>query len=149
MNNATAIGLALLTVVINGLIGHFFAPGGILLTPLVISATTFFVGYCTKNITVIFISILAFIFVALNDISIKLYAGGRHDNEGLMWTHLFLFIGLVPTSVILLIAVFRRKSARLTNKILALVLFAGLVWVHLLLFDDVGLGRSFWYEWNG
>lgn len=149
MSNFTAIGLALLTVVINGLIGHFFAPNGIMLTPIVLTITTSLVCLGTKNMKVIFVSILTFLFVALNDISIKLYSGGSHDNEGLGWIYLLLFVGLVPTFGILLTAILKRKDVKYTSKILATIVFVGLIAVHLQLFSKLGLGRYYWYEWNG
>jgi len=149
MNNITALGLALLTVIVNGLIGHFFAPNGIILTPVVLTITTYLVCFKTKNIKVLLISILTFLFVALNDISIKLYSGGRHDNQGLGWIHLLLFVGLVPTFGILLTAIFKRKDEKLTSKIISIILFVGLIVGHLQLFSSLGLGRYYWYNWNG
>jgi hypothetical protein len=38
MNNKIA--LATLTVILNGFIGHFFAPNGIMVTPIVLTITT-------------------------------------------------------------------------------------------------------------
>ena len=86
--------------------------------------------------------------MALNDISIKLYSGGTHDNEGLAWVHLLLFIGLVPTFGILLTTILKRKEERLTKRIIAIVLFVGLIAGHLQLFSNLGLGRHYWYDWN-
>lgn len=148
MNNTTALGLATLTVILNGFIGHFFAPNGIILTPIVLTITTSLVCFGTKNIKIIFLSILTYLFVALNDISIKLYSGGSHDNEGLGWVHLVLFVGLVPTFGILLAIVLKRKEETVTNKIIAVTLFIGLIVLHLQLFSNLGLGRYYWYEWN-
>lgn len=149
MNNKTAIGLATLTVIVNGFIGHFFAPNGIMLTPIVLTITTSLVCFGTKNIKIIFISALTYLFIALNDISIKLYSGGSHDSEGLGWIHMLLFVGLLPTFGILLTTIFRSKEEPLTNKIIALVLFVGLIAGHLQLFSNLGLGRYYWYDWNG
>jgi len=149
MNNTTALGLATLIVVLNGLIGHFFAPNGIMLTPIVLTITTSLVCFGTKNIKIIFISALTYLFVALNDISIKLYSGGSHDNEGLGWVHLLLFVGLVPTFGILLATVLKHKEETVTNKIIAVVLFIGLIAGHLQIFSNLGLGRYYWYDWNG
>lgn len=148
MNNTTALGLATLTIILNGLIGHFFAPNGIMLTPVVLTITTSLVCFGTKNIKIIFLSVLTYLFVALNDISIKLYSGGSHDNEGLGWVHLLLFVGLVPTFGILLATVLKRKEETVTNKIIAVALFFGLIVLHLQLFSNLGLGRYYWYEWN-
>jgi hypothetical protein len=149
MDNKTAIGLATLTVIVNGFIGHFFAPNGIMLTPIVLTITTSLVCFGTKNIKIIFISALTYLFIALNDISIKLYSGGSHDSEGLGWIHMLLFIGLLPTFGILLATIFRNKEETLTNKTIAVVLFVGLIAGHLQLFSNLGLGRYYWYNWNG
>ena len=50
MGNKTALVLATLTVVLNGFIGHFFAPNGIMLTPIVLTITSLLVCLGTKNI---------------------------------------------------------------------------------------------------
>lgn len=149
MSNYLALGLATFTVILNGLIGHFFAPNGILLTPIILTITTSIICFRTKNIKVIFISILTFSFVALNDISLKLYSGGTHDNEGLGWIHLLLFVGLIPTFGILLSTVLKKKDEKSINKIFAIILFVSLISIHLQLFSNLGLGRHYWYVWNG
>lgn len=143
MNNYIAIGIATLTVILNGLIGHFFAPNGIMFTPFVLTITTSLICFGTKNIRVIFISILTFLFVALNDISIKLYSGGTNDNEGLGWVHLLLFVGLVPTFGILLSSILKRDEEKSINKIVAIILFVGLIAIYLELFSSLGLGRHY------
>lgn len=148
MNNKTALGLATLTVILNGFIGHFFAPNGIMLTPIVLTITSLLVCFGTKNIKIFFLSVLTYLFVALNDISIKLYSGGSHDNEGLGWIHLLLFVGLVPTFGILLATVLKRKDETVKNKIITVAIFIGLIVLHLQLFSKLGLGRYYWYEWN-
>ncbi len=148
MNNTTALELATLTIILNGLIGHFFAPNGIMLTPVVLTITTSLVCFGTKNIEVILMGALTYLFVALNDISIKLYSGGSHDQEGLGWVHALLFIGLIPTFGILLTKIIRQKDEKLTNKLIAVGLFIGLITLHLQLFGNLGLGRYYWYEWN-
>lgn len=149
MNSKIALGLAIITVIINGLIGHFFAPNGIMLTPIVLTITTLLVCFGTKNLKIIVLSALTYLFVGLNDISIKLYSGGTHDNEGLGWVHLLLFIGLVPTFGILLTAILKHKEETWTIKIIAIFLFVGLIAGHLQLFSNLGLGRHYWYNWNG
>ncbi|TAE80504.1 MAG: hypothetical protein EAY81_10375 [Bacteroidetes bacterium] len=149
MNNKTALGLATLTVILNGFIGHFFAPNSIMLTPIVLTFTTSLVCFGTKDIKIISISALTYLFVGFNDILIKLYSGGRHDKEGLGWILLLLFIGLIPAFGILLTTIIRNKQEILTNKVIAVVIFVGLIAGHLLLFSNLGLGRYYWYEWNG
>lgn len=135
-NNKIVLGIALTIVITNGLIGHFFAPLGILLTPLILILTTLLVCMGTENIKSTFISVLTYFFVALNDILIKIYSGGIHDNEGLAWIHFYFFIGLVPTFGILLATVFiRNKEETFLTKITAVFLFIALIAIHLQLFQ--------------
>jgi hypothetical protein len=143
MNNTTALGLATLTIILNGLIGHFFAPNGIMLTPIVLTIMTSLVCFGIKNIKIILLSTLVYLFVALNDISIKLYSAGSHDNAGLGWVYLLLLVGLVPTFGILLTTVIKRKEETVINRIIAVVLFIGLIAGHLKVFSNLGLGRYY------
>lgn len=140
LKNCIALGLALLTVGVNGLIGHFLAPGGILLTPLVLALTTALVVFGTEKINAIGLSALTYLFVALNDIAIKLWSGGSHDSPGLGWIHLMLFIGLVPACIFLFRAIVRRRNDSTVTKIIAIGLFAGLIVLHLYMFGKLGLG---------
>lgn len=148
MKNFATLGLATLIVILNAIFGHYFAPGGIMMTPIILIITTSLVCFQIKNIGAIFISVLAFLFIALNDIGIKLYAGGTHDNEGLAWVHLLLFAGLIPSFGILLAAIFRHPSEKLYIKIISILLFVGLVAIHLQLFSTLGLGRDYNINWN-
>jgi hypothetical protein len=143
MNNKKAIGLATLTVISNGLIGHYLAPSGILLTPIVMTITTSLVCYKTNNIKIVFISALTYLFVAFNDISIKLYSGGSHDSEGLGWIQIMFFIGLLPTFGMLLSTIFRHKEETVGAKIIAVIIFIILIAGHLKLFNSLGLGRYY------
>ncbi|MBS1612309.1 MAG: hypothetical protein JST49_05760 [Bacteroidetes bacterium] len=147
-DNALLLILALLVVIANGFIGHFFAPNGIMLTPIVLILTTGIVCL-TDNMHPILISIFSYFYVALNDILLKLYAGGSHDEEGLAWMAMFLLFGLVPSFIILVATVFRTKQAILAVRLLAVVLFIALVAIHLSVFERLGLGQQiYWYEWN-
>jgi len=148
MTDKKAIILALAVVIINGLIGHFFAPSGIMLTPVVLIITSSLVAFGTKKISPIWKSILTFAFVALNDIIIKLYSGGRHDSEGLGWIQMTMFLGLLPSFVILLTTVFKDKQEKTNYKVIAVCLFPTLFAIYLYLFNDLGLGRYYWYDWN-
>jgi len=143
MNNKKAIGLATLTVISNGLIGHYLAPSGILLTPIVMTITTSLVCYKTNNMKIVFISTLTYLFVAFNDILIKLYSGGSHDSEGLGWIQMMFFIGLLPTFGILLSTIFRNKEETISPKIIAVTIFIILIAGHLKLFNSLGLGRYY------
>ncbi len=137
MSNITALGLAMLTVILNLFIGHFFAPNGILLTPIVLTITTSLVCYGTKNLKHIFISFLTYLFVALNDFSIILFSGGNHDSEGLALINMFLLIGLAPTFSILWISILTKKVEKIKQQITALIAFTILIIIHFILFKNL------------
>jgi hypothetical protein len=137
MNSKTAIGLGTLTVTLNGLLGHYFAPSGIFLTPIVLTVTTSLVCFGTNNVRAIHRSALTYLFVASNDISIRLYSGGSHDLEGLGWILGLLLIGLLPTVGILSSADSKMNQETLTSKSAAIALFVVLMAGHLLMFSKL------------
>ncbi len=139
MNNKTALGLATLTVIINGLLGHHFPPSGIFLTPIVMTITTWLVCFRTTSSRAIHRSVLTYLFVASNDISIKLYSGGTHDTEGLGWILALLLVGLFPTVGVLSVAVFKMNQETLKSRSAAIALFFVLIAGHLLMFLKLGL----------
>lgn len=135
--------IALLIVIANGINGHFQPPQGITFTPVVLIVTTSCVCFGTKNLHVIIISILAYGFIALNDVLIKLYSGGIHDSEGQDWIVLYMLIGLIPSFLVLLAGIFSRTDEKLSNKLLAIGLFIGFSTVHFVEFGDIGLGGNY------
>lgn len=143
MSKLTAIVIATLTVLFNGIIDHFFAPYGIMFTPIVLTITSLLIAFGAPKVDLLWVSFLTFLFAALNDVLIKLYGGGSHDAEGQGWIHFLLFIGLVPTTAILLTSIFRRKEERMWRKIVAVFLFGILVVVYLQFFQNLGLGRYY------
>lgn len=143
IQNLVVIFIAIFIVTLNGLIGHFYPPNGIVWTPLVISISTYLVAFRTTQLNPIIKSLLAFIFIALNDILLKLYVGGTHDNEGLAYILFFLYLGLIPTSGIILTSVITDKQTNIASKIISLVLFPALIVAHLYLFSNLGLGREY------
>lgn len=141
MKNIIPLIVAVFIVIANGIIGHYFAPNGITLTPVVLTIITYIICFRLKSSKVVLISLLTYIFVALNDFSIKLYSGGTTDYEGLEWIHLFLLIGLIPTLVILSFAIFKKGKEKLSTKILSLILFIVLMIIHFQLFSLIGLDK--------
>ncbi len=134
------ITLAFILVLANILFAHFVAPTGMMLTPIVIIITTTLVCFKVKNINPITIAVITFGLIALHDIGIKLYSGGSHDRAGLGWVHMLLFLGLVPSYMILVSSIFQNKEQNRKEKLTAAFLFPILIAGHLLLFGDLGLG---------
>jgi hypothetical protein len=149
MNNTKTILISLGIVIANDIIGHFFASNGIMFTPIVLILISVLIGILNKELNPIWKSTILAGLIILHDVGIKLYSGGRHDYEGLGWVHLMLFIGLIPAFGILIAGIFKTKNESKLNKWIAIVLFPVLLWIHLLLFSDLGLGLYYWYDWNG
>lgn len=142
MKNRETLLIILSLVIINGVLGHFFPPLGIDLTPLVIitSALLILLRF-TANVYIK--SLVLFGAVVLNDVLIKLYSGGNNDQVGLLWIHLFMLIGLIIGYPILIAAIIRDKEASKQNKMLAALAFLIALCIYYNIFYDLGLGRSY------
>lgn len=131
-------GLALLIVVANVAIGHFFPPFGIMLTPFVLPIITMLVVFGPGTRPPISVSGLVVGLIALNDIGIKLFSGGTHDSEGLGWIHGTLIIGLLPSFLLLLAGNLQNHQAKRLERVLGALLFPALITVHLCIFGHLG-----------
>lgn len=140
IKKVTLISLLLGILVLTATVGHFLPPTGILVIPLVIILMTALIMLTDYDLPILTKSTISYLFIGLNDIGIKLFAGGRHDSEGLGWIHMLLFIGLVPCFIILIIGVLRDGRSAVISKILSVFIFALLICIHLELFNTVGLG---------
>jgi len=149
MNNIKTISISFGIILLNEIIGHLFAPNGIMLTPIVLILISVFIGFVNDELKPIWKSVLLAVLIGLHDIGIKLYSGGRHDPEGLGWVHLMLFIGLMPAYGILIAGIFKSKNESKQNKLIAVIIFPLMIWIHLLIFGKIGLGRCYCYDWNG
>jgi len=123
----------------NILVGHYFPPTGIFSIPIVISLATGLIVFNDNDLTIFQQILLVYGFIALNDIGTKLFAGGIHDWQGLGWIHAMLFASLIPCFIMLVIGAFRDKTTSVNMKVLSLSLFPLLIYVHLVLFVEVGL----------
>lgn len=149
MNTKKTITLTIGIIILNVLIGHFFAPNGIMFTPIVLLSISSIIWFGNNNLTLIQKSIFLAALISFHDIGIKLFSGGRHDSQGLGWTHAMLLIGLIPTFVILIGGIVKDKNEIRKNKWIAFLLFPIIISIHFYLFLDLGIGRYYWYNWNG
>jgi len=122
-------------------IGHFL-PMGILVIPVTISLITGIIIFVDNGFNILIKSVLCYLFIGLNDIGIKLFAGGIHDMEGIGWIHMLLFIGLVPSFIILLTKVLRDKSSTNWMKAISILIFILLIFIHLQIFETLGVHTS-------
>lgn len=142
MKNHLILLAILLLVIVNGVVGHYFPPTGIDLTPFVIIASALLILF-SFNANVYFKSLTLLGAVILNDVLIKLYSGGKHDYVGLAWIHMFMLIGLVIAYPVLIAAIVRDKNASKQNKQLAALVFPIAMCIYYNIFYELGLGRYY------
>lgn len=142
MKLALALFFCTVVVLANSLLDYYHAPTGIMLTPVIIlSVTTLMVSTRHFKSNPVSATGWVVLFICLNDIGIKLYGGGTHDNEGQAWVHLLLLVGLIPSYGALLFVIFRQSTASASKRIAAALLFPLLLFGHLTLFTDLGIGQ--------
>lgn len=105
-------------------VGHFLPPFSLMLSAVYINLIIGLVNrpLYEKNfkLTVAYNFLLLF----LNDIFIRLYAGGTHDNQGKGWCFLMYFIGLIIAAVLMFVyAGESEKKERIKN---ILIIISGL-----------------------
>jgi hypothetical protein len=147
LNNFRCILLGVSIVVFNIIIGHFFAPNGIMLTPFVILLIVWLLSNKSSYPPLV-ISVLSYILIALNDVGLKLYAGGKHDGEGGAWLVLMSAVGLVVAFFAIVGRIETQVTSQIRKQIVAVITFVALVYIHSHIFGNVGLGRYYWYSWN-
>jgi hypothetical protein len=136
------IGLLVLILALSIIISHFIAAVAIIGLPVIISLATGLIMFTDNGFSILTKAVIAYLFIGLNDIGIKLFAGGIHDYEGLGWIHMMLFIGLVPSIIMLLIGTFRDKNSNIWIKLGSILIFVILISVHFLLFKKLGVPVS-------
>jgi len=142
LQKTTLIGLLIVILLLSILSGHFLPPVGLLLIPVTISLMTALIIFTGTDFSILIKSLLAYLFIGLNDIGIKLFAGGIHDPQGLGWIHMLLFVGLVPCFIMLVIGVLGdKKSANWVNAI-SILIFLLLIFAHLQVFETLGVPES-------
>lgn len=124
-------------VLINGIIGYF-GMFGILFTPVVIFFTTYTICKEGEKINIILISLFAYLLIALNDVLIKVFGGGTHDNTGLGFILVFTLMGLIPSFLYFIFTIYKRNE-KMVYKIIAVLLFVVLIICHYKMFSKLGL----------
>jgi len=115
--NASFILGSFILCFINNYLGHKYPPFSISKTPVFIGLVATGILYFTHFKFFIKLCWISFFFL-LNDILIKIYAGGSHDAEGLGWISFFEFLAL-------LLAIFISFMYRSTREKIPLKTFLG------------------------
>ena len=140
--NILAIGLGLTLVIVSNVIGHFAAPFSIFVTPILL--TIIVAGINSQLYKSSFLLTVAYNFGLLlfNDLFIRFYAGGTHDQEGKDWIFLFFAIAFVLAFITMTIYSFstvdkQNKTSKMKNvlpNIFVLLIFTtltGLIYYYL------------------
>ena len=134
--------LAAALALLNNLVGHFFAPLGLLLTPTVVVNTTACIVTARGSSSPVKVLVLTAIIIG-HDIGLKLYAGGMHDNAGQGWMSAYLLMGLLPAYGGILFYVATRTAEPLFWRVLSVLLLPLLLAGYCYFFGNLGLGRSY------
>ena len=140
MTNSIKIILALLIIFLTNILGHYFPPTSIILSPLTIGGLTGLLIFTDLKLGY---RVLLIIFtIILNDISIKKFAGGTHDLEGAGFINIFLIIGLVISTILIVVKTVTLKNTNGVIKIILILLMPVTMFLYLQYFGLYGLSFS-------
>ena len=97
------VGAGLTLIAISNMIGHFAPPFSILATPFLLTFIITEINYKLFQLNFHLTVLYSFGLLLLNDILIRLYAGGTHDSVGKAWILLFSGIALLIAFITMLI----------------------------------------------
>jgi hypothetical protein len=125
INIFKAIVIGLSTITVCNILGHFLPPFSLSLSSVYMSFIIIFVNKPLFQANFKLTIVYNFIILLLNDIFIRLYAGGTHDNQGKGWCMLMYFLGLFITTVIMFAYISQYgKQDKFKN---ILIIIAGLI----------------------
>ncbi|MCW3121016.1 MAG: hypothetical protein JWQ38_508 [Flavipsychrobacter sp.] len=139
MKNLLIIALSLITVLISNYLGATVPPFSILFTPVIIGCISCAILiYSTWRLTWRVLIVVGIII--LNDLLIRLYAGGNHDGEGNEWISIFMLIGAVVAFIFAVAAVINNTSkTKAPEKIIAVLLFPFILYPYQSYFSSFGM----------
>jgi hypothetical protein len=128
------IGLGIALVIVSNIIGHFAGPFSIFVTPILLTLIIAVLNFQLYKSNFLLTVVYNFGLLLFNDLFIRFYAGGTHDQVGKAWIMLFFTIAFVSAFITMTIYSFTTVTSQdrafkmknvLTN-ILALVILATL-----------------------
>jgi len=100
---STYILTGLLIILGANLAGHFYPPFSLMNSFLYMNIIVGLVNLPLYKINYYFTVVYNFILLLINDLFIRLYAGGNHDNEGMGWCWLMFSVGFIIATLIMII----------------------------------------------
>lgn len=125
-------------VVFNIMLSCFIPKAGMVLTPLSLIGVTAYLYLRTKPPRPIWLTLGVFVLLAVQDLGLSFISYGIYDTAEITWMHLFMFLGLIPSVILVLLNILENRQIRESEKIASLFLFPLLIigWVYL--FYDLG-----------
>lgn len=133
---------SLLGIVINILVGHYFAPLEMLTTIFVLPIISIYI-YRYLKIGLIYKMLCICLFIIMNDLGVKVLGGGHHDQIGQFLINTSSIIGVCFTYTVLLASTaMNRKEDTLAKQVFItiLILFPLTQVIYFLLSWNIGLG---------
>ena len=143
MTNNKTISISIGLVLLNIVIGHFFSPTVVLFSPLVVTLVSLFIGVVNVKLSPILKTLIIVLLISIQDVGLKLFAGGDHGQAGQALLNIMFLIGIVPAFIFLLRGVFRDKLSTKFNKWISVFLFLVLISIHFLLYENLGSGEYY------
>jgi hypothetical protein len=127
--------LGLTIIFISNLVGHFAAPFSIFVTPIVLPLVIGPINFPLYKANYYLTVFYGFGILLLNDILVRLYAGGTHDDEGKGWIMLFFIFAFCICVLTMTAFAFRlnkldttkKKIVSVSTKIVFVIILATLV----------------------
>lgn len=130
----TIIFVACILVISNGIIDYYYRVFGTLLTPILLVIISFLIAFKLGNIGSITKAILLFGLIVLNDLLLQLSRLENRERDCFGISHIFLFIGLIPTFIILIKSIYRDKESNQLTKIIGALILPVFIPMYLFFF---------------
>lgn len=138
IKNILIITLGIATLLISNYLGHVNPPFSISFTPVLIGLFTGMVLFFTDFRLSIKFGLITGLII-LNDVLIRLYAGGTHDFEGLGWIAGFLFIGLIISLIEIIIYGLIKQRNKKVKYFLYVIGSCVILYAYLSYFSSIGM----------
>ena len=117
LNNKLLFVIIGLTIIfISNLIGHFAAPFSISATPIILPLVIGLINFSLYKANFYLTVLYGFGLLLLNDILIRLFAGGTHDDAGNAWIVLYFIIAFSICVLAMIAYAFKINESETTNK---------------------------------
>ena len=115
-NKLLFVVFGLTIIFISNVVGHFAAPFSIFVTPIILPFVIGAVNFSLYKVNYYLTVLYGFGLLLLNDILIRLYAGGTNDDAGKAWIMLFFIIAFCICVLTMTTIAFRGNKLETTKK---------------------------------